>query len=101
MKKLFSIIFIAFICSGTLVQFAAAELPPWAKGQNLQTQVQDTGESLYNMGSAILGVVGILAMITGAILIAANNDLGKKVFVGGALGLLLGGLIFGIAALFG
>lgn len=100
MKKWFFIVFLFFVAFATVPADAATQLPNYAQGGNLQSQVQSKGKTITEIISLIVVGLSIIGMLIGAGYIGVGKaDTGKPIFIGGVVAILLAGSVYGIAQL--
>lgn len=80
---------------------AGPRLPSYASGQDAATQVESIGQKVMDF----IGIVGIVVSLAGMAWSAVHfgrgaHDVGKQYLGGGVIGLIMTGLIYGIASLF-
>jgi hypothetical protein len=97
----YAFLFIILIGIFSVVPEAAAALPEYAKGGvNLKAAIESKGKAITDIASLILAVCSILGIIIGATMIGTGQaDRGKSWVIGGVAGLIIGGTVYGIAAL--
>lgn len=79
---------------------AAMQLPNYAQGGNLTTETQSKGKKVTDFIVMVVAILSIISLAIGAGGFGTGNaDAGKRFVVGGVLGLVFGGAIYGIAAL--
>lgn len=103
MKYLFSILLIAsvFFIEPSIAANDGLELPSWASSGNLESEISQKGQSAANILSLIVAILAVIGMLIGAgFFTVGNQDKGKTFLIGGILGLLIAGSVFGIASIF-
>ena len=80
---------------------AAVTLPNYAAGGNVQVEIQNKGKKATDLVVMVVAIIAIIGMAVGAgNFAAARPEDGKKWVLGGIVGLVIAGSIYGIAALF-
>lgn len=101
MKKWFLIVCLFLVSFAAVVPVkAATQMPNYAQGGNLNTQVQSKGKAITEMISLIVVGLCIIGILIGAGYIGVGKaDTGKVYVIGGIVGIILAGTVYGIAAL--
>lgn len=100
MTKWFFIVFLFVVAFAAIPAEAATQLPNYAQGGNLTSQVQSKGKAITDLLSLICAILSIIGMVIGATMIGIGKpESGKVTFICGVLGIILAGSIYGIAAL--
>lgn len=100
MKKWFLIVCVLFAAFAVIPVEAATTLPNYAQGGNLSSSIQSKGKAITDIISLIVAILSIIGMLIGAGYIGVGQgDKGKPILVGGILGIILAGSVYGIAAL--
>ena len=80
--------------------FGALDLPNYASGGNLKSELQSKGKAITDTVSMIAAIVSIIGIVVGGGMIGSGNaDSGKRYVLGGIIGLIIAGVAFGIAQL--
>lgn len=75
-------------------------LPSYATGSDVKTKIESTGKKLTDTVGLIVAVICILGMLASAGYFGSGKaDEGKRWLFGSITGLIVGGLVYGIAAL--
>lgn len=78
----------------------AVKLPNWASTSNLEQDLSSKGQKIANIIASIVGILGVIGMLVGAGCFPLNKpDLGKAFVVYSAIGLVVAGSVYGMAAL--
>lgn len=79
----------------------SVELPSWANTGDLESELSSKGKEAASIISIIVAILAIVGMLVGAGFFAVGNqENGKKYLIGGIIGLIIAGSVFGIAAIF-
>ena len=79
---------------------AEAKLPSYASSGSADSQAQAVGKKVTDFLSLGVGILAILGMLAGAgFFSVGNRDRGWQLVSGGFIGLVLAGLVYGIAAM--
>ncbi|KAF0190501.1 MAG: hypothetical protein FD165_2669 [Gammaproteobacteria bacterium] len=103
MKKL--VFAVALVSLGALLipelSMAEVNLPSWAGNQNLESELSSRGQRVSTIISALVGILAVIGMLVGAAFFTMKKfDEGKLWLGGGAVGLVVAALVFGIAGVF-
>ncbi|MFQ5470967.1 MAG: hypothetical protein ACE5EH_11795 [Gammaproteobacteria bacterium] len=83
------------------ISLAEVKLPTWADSGNLENELSNKGQSVANVIAMIVGMLAVIGMLVGAGYFAIQKaEQGKQWLSGGAIGLVVAGSVYGIAALF-
>jgi len=83
------------------VTLAEVRLPNWANAGNLDAELSSKGQNVADSIALIVGILAVIGMLVGAGYFAMQrSDLGKQWLGGGAVGLVVAGSVYSIAALF-
>lgn len=103
MKKL--VLVVALMSLGALlipeISLAEVNLPSWAGNQNLESELSSRGQKVSTVISALVGILAVIGMLVGAAFFTMKKfDEGKLWLGGGAIGLVVAAVVFGIAGIF-
>ena len=80
--------------------FAEVKLPSYASSGSADSKAQSVGKKVTDFASLIVGILSILGMLAGAAYFTmGNSERGWKFVSGGVIGLVIAGMVYGIAAL--
>lgn len=83
------------------ITFAEVRLPTWANSGNLESELSSKGQNVADVIALVVGILAVIGMLVGAGYFAMQrSDLGKQWLGGGAVGMVVAGSVYGIAALF-
>lgn len=83
------------------VTLAEVRLPNWANAGNLDAELSSKGQNVADTIALVVGILAVIGMLVGAGYFAMQrSDLGKQWLGGGAVGLVVAGSVYSIAALF-
>lgn len=103
MKHLITAVVLATVFTIGLIRipaFGGIDLPNYASGGNLKTELQSKGKAITDVVSMVAAIVSIIGIVAGAAMIGSGNaDGGKRYVIGGVVGLIVAGVAFGIAQL--
>lgn len=79
---------------------AEFQLPNYASGANVDSELQSKGKKITSTIALVVGIIAILGMLIGAGYMGAGNaDKGKQYLLGGVISIVLASVVFGIASL--
>lgn len=85
-----------------LSKVAYAELPSYAQGGNVSTQLEEKGLMITDTVTLLVGIVGVVAIAASGLYFSSGNaEKGKQFLSGGLIGIFIAGAVFGIAGLVG
>ncbi len=99
MKKLL-LLFVCIAAVLLVLPVEAIQLPNYAAGGNVQSEVQTKGKAFTDLISMVVAILAIIGILIGAGYFGVGNgEKGKKFVVGGIIALILAGSVYGIAKL--
>lgn len=89
-----------FYCLFTVEKAIAAQLPSYASGGNLQGDLESKGQTITEILSLIGLILAIITIVIGGIKIGTGDaEGGKRLLIGGLIGIVIIGSVYGIAGL--
>ncbi|MDH5485765.1 MAG: hypothetical protein OEY43_11070 [Gammaproteobacteria bacterium] len=85
-----------------LSKLAHAELPSYAQGGDVSSQLEEKGLLITDTVTLLVGIIGVVAIAaSGMYFSSGNSEKGKQFLSGGLIGIFIAGSVYGIAGLVG